>query len=71
MGFSAMEIETICRYQLPVLVVVDPRGRATALTASLASRNPALINCAIDPKAGTENGRIADLSPRNEITPKK
>lgn len=117
LGFSAMEIETICRYQLPVVVVVfnnggiyrgddinrgggpdpaptvlmkqaryeklieafggtghyvvDPRGLATALAASLASGKPALINCAIDPKAGTESGHIANLNPQSDITPKK
>ncbi|HLH76555.1 MAG TPA: oxalyl-CoA decarboxylase [Candidatus Binataceae bacterium] len=116
-GFSAMEIETICRYRLPIVVivfnnggiyrgddvnraggsdpaptvlmqqahyekiieafggtghyVVEPRGLATALIASLASGKPALINCVIDPKAGTESGHIANLNPRSDITPKK
>jgi oxalyl-CoA decarboxylase len=99
-GFSGMEIETICRYRLPIVTVVfnnggiyrgddvnhtggadpapnvlmkqaryeklieafggvgynalDPQGLAKALTDALASGKPALINCAIDPCAGTE-----------------
>jgi oxalyl-CoA decarboxylase len=116
-GFSAMEIETICRYQLPVVVVVfnnggvyrgddinrsggsdpaptvlmrqahyeklieafggaghsatDPQGLAKVVTDALASGKPALINCAIDPKAGTESGHIGNLNPPSSIAPKK
>jgi oxalyl-CoA decarboxylase len=116
-GFSAIEIETICRYQLPIVVVVfnnggiyrgddvnrgggadpaptvlmqqahyekiieafggsghhvvDPPGLAQALAAALASGKPALINCAIDPRAGTESGHIANLNPQSAIAPKK
>jgi oxalyl-CoA decarboxylase len=116
-GFSAMEIETICRYQLPVVVVVfnnggvyrgddvnrsggadpaptvlmkqahyeklieafdgaghyavDPPGVAKALADALASGKPALINCVIDPKAGTESGHIGNLNPPSSIAPKK
>jgi oxalyl-CoA decarboxylase len=32
---------------------------------------PALINCAIDPKAGTESGHIGNLNPQSSIAPKK
>ncbi len=116
-GFSAMEIETICRYQLPIVVVVfnnggvyrgddvnrsggadpaptvlmkqahyeklieafggaghyvvDPQGLAKALADALASGKPALINCVIDPNAGTESGHIGNLNPQSSIAPKK
>jgi oxalyl-CoA decarboxylase len=108
-GFSGMELETICRYQLPVITVIMNNGgvyrgddvnplandpspttlmvdarhdkmieafggkgyRATtpaeitaALTEALASGGPALIDCVIDPSAGTESGHIAHLNPQ-------
>jgi oxalyl-CoA decarboxylase len=112
-GFSAMEVETICRYRLPVVVVVfnnggvyrgddvnhgggadpaptvlmhqaryeklieafggrghyvvDPDNLAKTLTSALESGKPALINCAIDPKAGTESGHIGNLNPSSAI----
>jgi oxalyl-CoA decarboxylase len=115
-GFSGMEIETICRYHLPIVTVVfnnggiyrgddvnrtggadpaptvlmkqaryeklieafggvgynalDPQGLAKSLTDALASRKPALINCAIDPKAGTESGHIGNLNPQSSIKQK-
>jgi oxalyl-CoA decarboxylase len=116
-GFSGMEIETICRYQLPIVTVVfnnggiyrgddvnrgggtdpaptvlmkqaryeklieafggvgyyavDPQGLAKALTEALASGKPALINCAIDPTAGTESGHIGNLNPQSSIEQQK
>jgi oxalyl-CoA decarboxylase len=119
-GFSGMELETICRYQLPIVTVVMNNGgvyrgddvnplqtdpspttlmlearheqlieafggkgyRATtpaevtaALTEALASGGPALIDCVIDPTAGTESGHIAHLNPKGltvgTITPAK
>jgi oxalyl-CoA decarboxylase len=115
-GFSGMEIETICRYRLPIVTVVfnnggiyrgddvnrtggadpaptilmkqaryeklieafggvgynalDPQELAKALTDALASGKPALINCAIDPKAGTESGHIGNLNPQSSIAQK-
>jgi oxalyl-CoA decarboxylase len=112
-GFSGMEIETICRYSLPVVTIVfnnggiyrgddvnraggtdpsattfvkdsrydklieafggtghhvtDTKGLTKALTESLASGKPALINCVIDPKAGTESGHIQNLNPKSQI----
>jgi oxalyl-CoA decarboxylase len=115
-GFSGMEIETICRYRLPIVTVVfnnggiyrgddvnrtdgadpaptilmkqaryeklieafggvgynalDPQGLAKALTDALASGKPALINCAIDPTAGTESGHIGNLNPQSSIAQK-
>ncbi len=116
-GFSGMEIETICRYNLPVVVVVfnnggiyrgddinrsggadpaptvlmkqahyeklieafggkghyvvDSQGLAKALADALASGKPALLNCVIDPKAGTESGHIGKLNPQSGIAPEK
>ncbi len=112
-GFSGMEIETICRYHLPIVVVVfnnggiyrgddlnrsggsdpsptvlmknarydklieafdgtgyhvtDPRSLTKVLTDSLASRKPALINCIIDPTAGTESGHLQNLNPQSQV----
>ena len=112
-GFSGTEIETICRYSLPVVTIVfnnggiyrgdgvnlnggtdpspmnfvkdsrydklieafggtghhvtDTQGLTKALTESLASGKPALINCVIDPTAGTESGHIQNLNPKSQI----
>jgi oxalyl-CoA decarboxylase len=112
-GFSGMEIETICRYRLPIVTLVfnnggvyrgdgvnrsggtdpspttlmkdarydrmieafggigyhaaNPKDLAKALTDALAAGKPALINCAIDPKAGTESGHIGNLNPKSKI----
>src|SRR5207245_1058283 len=116
-GFSGMEVDTICRYQLPIVTVVfnnggvyrgddvnrgggtdpaptvlmkearyekvseafggvgyyaaEPQGPPKALTAALASGKPALINCAIDPTAGTESGHIGNLNPQSSISQKQ
>jgi len=116
-GFNGMEIETICRYRLPIVTVVfnnggiyrgddvnrgggadpaptvlmkearyemlieafggigycavDPQGLAKALSDALASGKPALIDCAIDPTAGTESGHIGNLNPQSGIAQKK
>jgi oxalyl-CoA decarboxylase len=116
-GFSGMELETICRYHLPIVTVVfnnggiyrgddvnrsggtdpaptvlmkdaryekvieafggagyhavDPQGLAKGLTDALASGKPALINCPIDPTAGTESGHIANLNPKSGIAQEK
>ena len=112
-GFSGMEIETICRYSLPIVIVVfnnsgiyrgddlnrsggadpsptvlmknarydklieafggtgyhatDPQGLTNALTDALASGKPAIINCVIDPTAGTESGHLQNLNPKRQI----
>ncbi|MGP4014514.1 oxalyl-CoA decarboxylase [Saccharopolyspora sp. 5N708] len=108
-GFSGMELETVCRYRLPIVTVVlnnggvyrgdgvnplatdpspttlmsearhdkmieafggkgfratTPAEVAAALTEALASGGPALIDCVIDPSAGTESGHIAHLNPK-------
>ncbi|HEY0693785.1 MAG TPA: oxalyl-CoA decarboxylase [Kribbella sp.] len=108
-GFSGMELETICRYQLPIVVVIlnnggvykgdeantvsadpspttlmlharhdrmieafggkgyqatTPDELTTALTEALASGGPALIDCVIDPTAGTESGHLTNLNPK-------
>jgi oxalyl-CoA decarboxylase len=112
-GFCGMEIETICRYELPIVTVVfnnggiyrgddvnhsggadpsptillknarydklieafggtghhvtDPQGLTKALTDALASAKPAIINCVIDPTAGTESGHLQSLNPTSHI----
>ncbi len=108
-GFSGMEIETICRYQLPVVIVVfnnggiyqgdkigsppsptgfvpnarydklieafggtgyhvdGTRSLTKTLTDALAAGRPALINCVIDPTAGTESGHIQNLNPKSGL----
>jgi oxalyl-CoA decarboxylase len=116
-GFSGMEIETICRYHLPIVTVIfnnggiyrgndlnrgggadpgptvlmkearyemlieafggvgyyaaDPPALAKALAHALASGKPSLINCAIDPKTGTESGHIGNLNPQSNIAQAK
>lgn len=145
-GFSGMEIETICRYELPVIVVIfnnggvyrgddintnrgddtntnptadnrheiakDTAGHKVyhanlpvhpdpapttlmksaryeklieafggagyyvetseqlglALTQALAAKKPALINCVIDPSAGTESGHLKNLNPQSALS---
>jgi oxalyl-CoA decarboxylase len=109
-GFSGMDLETICRYQLPVTVIVlnnggvyrgdeadsasgdpsptrlDPAAHherlieafggagfrattpeevAAALAKALDSGRPALVDCVLDPSAGTESGHIAHLNPKS------
>ncbi len=108
-GFSGMELETSCRYRLPIVVVVfnnggvykgdgintvsaDPspttlmlRARhdrlieafggtgyhvttppelTAALAEALETGGPALIDCVIDPAAGTESGHLTNLNPK-------
>jgi oxalyl-CoA decarboxylase len=115
-GFSGMEVETICRYDLPVCIVifnnggiyrgtdVNPSGGADvattvfvkdarydkmmeafggvgvqatspdellqAVTAAIKSGKPTLVNAVIDPKAGTESGRIGNLNPQSVVAKK-
>ncbi len=108
-GFSGMEVETICRYKLPIVVLVfnnggiyrgdedgsapsptgfvpgaryekmmeafggvgyhveDTKSLTQALRDALASGKPTLINCMIDPTAGTESGHIQNLNPKLAI----
>ncbi|ALK33417.1 oxalyl-CoA decarboxylase [Burkholderia plantarii] len=116
-GFSGMEIETLCRYRLPVVIVVfnnggiyhgddvnrgggtdpgptvlmgaarhdrlieafggtgyrveRPAELAAALSAALAAGTPALIDCVIDPHAGTESGHLKNLNPRSALAAAK
>jgi oxalyl-CoA decarboxylase len=114
-GFSGMEIETICRYKLPVCVVVfnndgiyrgtdvntaspdpattvfvkgarydkmieafggvgvnatSPDELRRAVNAAMDSGKPTLINAVIDPKAGSESGRIGNLNPQSVLKKK-
>jgi len=109
-GFSGREIETICRYKLPIVILVfnnngiyrgdkpgttppsptgfipnarydrlieafggvgyhaeDTPNLTKALEAALAAGHPALINCVIDPTAGTESGHIQSLNPKRAL----
>ncbi len=50
---------------------VRPQEVAKALDDALASGKPALINCAIDPTAGTESGHIGNLNPQSSIAQQK
>jgi oxalyl-CoA decarboxylase len=113
-GFSGLEIETICRYGLPITVVIlnnggvyrgddgsppgsdpapttlapqahherlieafggtgyhvrTPDELAGALAAAVAARRPALIDCELDPGAGTESGHLTNLNPRSALQP--
>ncbi|RVW10495.1 oxalyl-CoA decarboxylase [Prescottella agglutinans] len=114
-GFSGMEIETICRYRLPVVVLVFNNGGVyrgdevnahsadpaptvllhssrydtlieafggvgyhaetpdevtAAVRSALASGEPALIDCVIDPAVGTESGHLQKLNrPAHEEEP--
>jgi len=47
--------------------VTDPQALTKALTDALASGKPAIINCVIDPTAGTESGHLQSLSPTSQI----
>src|SRR5919108_2478 len=113
-GFSGMEIETICRYNLPVCVVVfnnggiyrgtgvnpgggadvattvfvkdarydkmmeafggvgvhvtSPEALSRAVNAAMDAGKPTLVNAVIDPKAGTESGRISSLNPQSVVS---
>ncbi|MCL4319131.1 MAG: oxalyl-CoA decarboxylase [Firmicutes bacterium] len=108
-GFSGMEIETICRYRLPITILIlnnggiyrgdpagsdpsptgfvpnarydklieafggvgyhvtDTEGLSEAVKAGLDSGRPTLINCVIDPTAGTESGHIQSLNPKSAL----
>jgi oxalyl-CoA decarboxylase len=106
-GFSSMELETICRYGLPIVTVIfnnggvykgdevnhrssdpaptvllqssryeqlieafggkgyyaeAPDAVAAALHEALTAGKPAVINCLIDPAAGTESGHLQNLN---------
>jgi oxalyl-CoA decarboxylase len=116
-GFSGMELETICRYRLPIAIAVfnnggiyrgddinrsggaepsptvlmkgarydklieafggkgyhvtDPASLKDRLAEAIASGEPTLLNCVIDPKAGTESGHIQNLNPKSLLSETK
>ena len=45
-----------------------PTISAAALQAALASRGPALVDCVLDPSAGTESGHLTHLNPTSAAT---
>lgn len=106
-GFSGMELETICRFQLNITVIIFNNGGIykgdavntyskdpdptrfenaipyeklievfggvgykattcaelfTCLQSALSAGKPALINCMIDPDAGTESGHLSKMN---------
>ncbi len=112
-GFSGMEFETICRYRLPITVLIlnnggvyrgdeqagnttDPaptvlcaRARheliaeafggngyhvttptelRSALAEAVASGQPAIIDCQLDPATGVESGHLTSLNPKSAAT---
>jgi oxalyl-CoA decarboxylase len=115
-GFSGMELETICRYQLPIVTIIfnnggvykgdeinhgssdpaptvllqssryeqlieafggngyyaeDPKAVTAALQEALTAGKPAVINCLIDPTAGTESGHLQKLNADSSLIPAK
>lgn len=113
-GFSGMELETICRYHLPIVTVIfnnggvykgdeinhassdpaptvllqssryerlieafggtgyyaeDPEALTAAMREVLTAAKPAVINCLIDPTAGTESGHLQKLNPSSSLIP--
>jgi oxalyl-CoA decarboxylase len=48
-----------------------PAALSAALTRALDSRAPALIDCAVDPTAGTESGHLSNLNPKSSVGPKR
>jgi oxalyl-CoA decarboxylase len=114
-GFSGMEVETICRYKLPICIVIfnndgiyrgtdvnsvssdpaptvfvkgsrydkmmeafggvginatSPDDLKRAVNEAMDSGKPTLINAVIDPKAGSESGRIGNLNPQSALKKK-
>ena len=49
----------------------DTPSLTKALSQALATGGPALINCVIDPTAGTESGHIQHLNPKIALATKK
>jgi oxalyl-CoA decarboxylase len=47
--------------------VTRPAELAQALEAAITAGRPALINCIIDPTAGTESGHIKNLNPKSAL----
>ena len=113
-GFSGMELETICRYQLPIVTVIlnnggvykgdegshqtsdpaptrlsqssryeqlieafggqgyladDADSLTAAMQKALGDAKPAVINCLIDPTAGTESGHLQNLNADRSASP--
>ena len=113
-GFSGMELETVCRYQLPIVTVIfnnggvyrgdevnhessdpaptvlsqssryeqlieafggkgyyaaDTDSLTAAMTKAMTEAKPAVINCLIDPTAGTESGHLQNLNTNSSLKP--
>jgi oxalyl-CoA decarboxylase len=51
--------------------VTRPEELSAALSAALEAKTPALINCVIDPHAGTESGHLKNLNPKSGLAATK
>ena len=47
--------------------VTDPQGLTKALAEAVSSGKPSIINCVVDPAAGTESGHLQSLNPTSQI----
>lgn len=47
--------------------MTDPQGLTKAPTDAFTLGKPAIINCVIDPTAGTESGHLQNLNPATHI----
>jgi oxalyl-CoA decarboxylase len=113
-GFSGMELETVCRYQLPIVTVIlnnggvykgdevnhgssdpaptvlsqssryellieafggtgyyaeDTNSLTAVMRKALTDAKPAVVNCLIDPTAGTESGHLQNLNTDSSLRP--
>lgn len=112
-GFSGMEVETVCRFKLPITMIIfnnggiykgdspnlsggtdpspttlmpnarydkiieafggisyyvtTPQELTDAMTKAIASKQPSLIDCRIDPSVGLESGHIGSLNPKTIV----
>jgi oxalyl-CoA decarboxylase len=46
-----------------------PEEMETALRAALRAGGPTLIDCVLDPSAGTESGHLTHLNPKSAVSP--
>ena len=49
--------------------VTTPAELKSALSDALASRQPAIIDCQLDPAAGVESGHLTSLNPKSAAKP--
>ena len=49
----------------------DPDALGDAMREALTAGQPSLVNCLIDPTAGTESGHLQNLNPHSSLVPAK